>query len=80
MQQRVCTFLYPPLAQPVDPEAMADYYDVVARPADLADLRRRAHDGAYGDGTGLGLQSFIADVRAILDNSSCYNLPVCVCD
>ncbi|KAG2682301.1 hypothetical protein I3760_11G185500 [Carya illinoinensis] len=57
-------------AEPVDPEELPDYHDVIEHPMDFATVRKKLADGSYST-----LEKFECDIFLICSNSMQYNAP-----
>ncbi|KAK9080664.1 hypothetical protein SSX86_000422 [Deinandra increscens subsp. villosa] len=57
-------------AEPVDPEELPDYHDVIKHPMDFATLRKKLSKGLYSS-----LKEFESDVFLICTNAMKYNAP-----
>ncbi|KAI3749415.1 hypothetical protein L2E82_20027 [Cichorium intybus] len=57
-------------AEPVDPDELPDYHDVIKHPIDFATTRKKLAKGAY-----LTLKDFEIDVYLICTNAMQYNAP-----
>jgi histone acetyltransferase len=57
-----------PFQDPVNPEDVPDYYDIIKEPMDLHTIGQRLHAGFYRS-----RDIFVADVRLIFDNCRLYN-------
>ncbi|KAK9269660.1 hypothetical protein L1049_001438 [Liquidambar formosana] len=57
-------------AEPVDPEELPDYHDVIAHPMDFATVRKKLGNGSYST-----LVQFESDVFLICTNAMQYNAP-----
>ncbi|XP_020234376.1 uncharacterized protein LOC109814371 [Cajanus cajan] len=55
-------------AEPVDPEELPDYHDVIEHPMDFATVRKKLANGSY-----LTLEQFESDVFLICSNAMQYN-------
>ncbi|KAM7492714.1 hypothetical protein LguiA_035635 [Lonicera macranthoides] len=62
--------IYGVYAEPVDPEELPDYHDVIKRPMDFATVRRKLGNGKYTT-----LEQFESDVFLICTNAMQYNAP-----
>ncbi|XP_024977336.1 uncharacterized protein LOC112514928 isoform X2 [Cynara cardunculus var. scolymus] len=62
--------IYGVYAEPVDPEELPDYHDVIKHPMDFATIRKKLAKGAY-----LTLNEFEHDVLLICRNAMQYNAP-----
>ncbi|XP_042407529.1 uncharacterized protein LOC121997270 isoform X1 [Zingiber officinale] len=61
---------YGVFAEPVDPEELPDYHDIIKHPMDFATVRKKLSDGAYTN-----LEQFEKDVFLISSNAMQYNAP-----
>ncbi|XP_027341121.1 uncharacterized protein LOC113854366 isoform X2 [Abrus precatorius] len=61
---------YGVFAEPVDPEELPDYHDVIEHPMDFATVRRKLANGSYPT-----LEQFESDVFLICSNAMQYNAP-----
>ncbi|XP_042420683.1 uncharacterized protein LOC122008862 [Zingiber officinale] len=59
---------YGVFAEPVDPEELPDYHDIIKHPMDFATIRKKVSDGVYGN-----LEQFENDVFLICSNAMQYN-------
>ncbi|XP_074577946.1 uncharacterized protein LOC141834523 [Curcuma longa] len=59
---------YGVFAEPVDPEELPDYHDIIKHPMDFATIRKKLSDGAYAN-----LEQFEQDVFLISLNAMQYN-------
>ncbi|XP_074591621.1 uncharacterized protein LOC141847469 [Curcuma longa] len=59
---------YGVFAEPVDPEELPDYHDIIKHPMDFATIRKKLSDGAYTN-----LEQFEKDVFLISSNAMQYN-------
>ncbi|PSR95595.1 Bromodomain and PHD finger-containing protein [Actinidia chinensis var. chinensis] len=57
-------------AEPVDPEELPDYHDVIDHPMDFATVRKKLGNGSYST-----LEQFESDVFLICSNAMQYNAP-----
>ncbi|XP_044488040.1 uncharacterized protein LOC123212876 [Mangifera indica] len=57
-------------AEPVDPEELPDYHDVIEHPMDFATVRKKLGNGSYST-----LDQFESDVFLICSNAMQYNAP-----
>ncbi|GFZ07410.1 DNA-binding bromodomain-containing protein [Actinidia rufa] len=57
-------------AEPVDPEELPDYHDVIDHPMDFATVRKKLGNGSYPT-----LEQFESDVFLICSNAMQYNAP-----
>ncbi|KAL6199388.1 hypothetical protein ACLB2K_029172 [Fragaria x ananassa] len=57
-------------AEPVDPEELPDYHDVIEHPMDFATVRKQLANGTYST-----LEQFESDVFLICSNAMQYNSP-----
>ncbi|PSR96275.1 Bromodomain-containing protein [Actinidia chinensis var. chinensis] len=57
-------------AEPVDPEELPDYHDVIEHPMDFATVRKKLRNGSYST-----LEQFESDVFLICSNAMQYNAP-----
>ncbi|GMH25505.1 hypothetical protein Nepgr_027348 [Nepenthes gracilis] len=57
-------------AEPVDPEELPDYHDIIENPMDFATVRKKLANGSYST-----LEQFEADVFLICSNAMHYNAP-----
>ncbi|KAB1215185.1 Bromodomain and PHD finger-containing protein 3 [Morella rubra] len=57
-------------AEPVDPEELPDYHDVIEHPMDFATVRKKLTNGSYSS-----LEQFESDVFLICSNAMQYNAP-----
>ncbi|MFS7940698.1 putative chromatin remodeler Bromodomain family [Helianthus anomalus] len=62
--------IYGVYAEPVDPEELPDYHDVIKHPMDFATIRKKLAKGLY-----LSLKEFESDVFLICTNAMQYNAP-----
>ncbi|KAH7567011.1 hypothetical protein JRO89_XS07G0006600 [Xanthoceras sorbifolium] len=61
---------YGVFSEPVDPEELPDYHDIIAHPMDFATVRKKLDGGAYAN-----LEDFEKDVLLICSNAMQYNSP-----
>lgn len=61
---------YGVFSEPVDPEELPDYHDIVKDPMDFQTVRKKLDKGAYTN-----LEQFEDDVFLITSNAMCYNSP-----
>ncbi|OMO83356.1 hypothetical protein CCACVL1_11415 [Corchorus capsularis] len=61
---------YGVFSEPVDPEELPDYHDIIAHPMDFQTLRKKLDGGAYTT-----LEQFEKDVFLICSNAMQYNSP-----
>uniref|UniRef100_A0A804IL62 Bromo domain-containing protein n=1 Tax=Musa acuminata subsp. malaccensis TaxID=214687 RepID=A0A804IL62_MUSAM len=61
---------YGVFAEPVDPEELPDYHDIIKHPMDFATIRKKLSGGAYAN-----LEQFEKDVILICSNAMQYNAP-----
>ncbi|XP_035820679.1 uncharacterized protein [Zea mays] len=61
---------YGVFSEPVDPEELPDYHDIVKHPMDFSTIRKKLDKGAYSN-----LEQFEDDVFLISTNAMCYNSP-----
>ncbi|KAL1332879.1 hypothetical protein HN51_061648 [Arachis hypogaea] len=61
---------YGVFAEPVDPEELPDYHDVIEHPMDFATVRKKLANGSYPT-----LEQFESDVFLICSNAMQYNAP-----
>ncbi|KAK2660900.1 hypothetical protein Ddye_007433 [Dipteronia dyeriana] len=59
---------YGVFSEPVDPEELPDYHDIIAHPMDFATVRKKLDGGAYAN-----LEDFEEDVLLICSNAMQYN-------
>ncbi|CAK7346021.1 unnamed protein product [Dovyalis caffra] len=59
---------YGVFSEPVDPEELPDYFDIVENPMDFSTLRKKLDEGAYTN-----LEQFEKDVLLICSNAMQYN-------
>ncbi|OWM81175.1 hypothetical protein CDL15_Pgr007206 [Punica granatum] len=57
-------------SEPVDPEELPDYHDIIKHPMDFGTVRKKLEDGAYAN-----LEQFEKDVFLICSNAMQYNSP-----
>ncbi|KAK4797215.1 hypothetical protein SAY86_029541 [Trapa natans] len=57
-------------SEPVDPEELPDYHDIIKHPMDLGTVRKKLEGGAYAN-----LEQFEKDVFLICSNAMQYNSP-----
>ncbi|OSD06821.1 Bromodomain-domain-containing protein [Trametes coccinea BRFM310] len=57
-----------PFLTPVDPQEVADYYDVIAHPMDLSTMEHKLETNQYTD-----VDAFLDDAQLIIDNCRTYN-------
>ncbi|KAK4752489.1 hypothetical protein SAY87_021287 [Trapa incisa] len=57
-------------AEPVDPEELPDYHDVIEHPMDFSTVRKKLENGLYSN-----LEQFESDVLLICSNAMQYNAP-----
>ncbi|KAL5706137.1 hypothetical protein ACHQM5_024345 [Ranunculus cassubicifolius] len=57
-------------SEPVDPEELPDYFDIVDTPMDFGTVRKKLEDGVY-----TSLEQFESDVFLISSNAMQYNAP-----
>ncbi|CAK8565597.1 unnamed protein product [Lathyrus sativus] len=62
--------IYGVFAEPVDPEELPDYHDVIEHPMDFATARKKLANGSYPT-----LEQFESDVFLICSNAMQYNAP-----
>ncbi|KAG5546534.1 hypothetical protein RHGRI_018648 [Rhododendron griersonianum] len=62
--------IYGVYAEPVDPEELPDYHEVIEHPMDFATVRKKLGNGAYST-----LEQFESDVFLICANAMEYNAP-----
>ncbi|XP_004500082.1 uncharacterized protein [Cicer arietinum] len=62
--------IYGVFADPVDPEELPDYHDVIEHPMDFATVRNKLANGSYST-----LEQFENDVFLICSNAMLYNAP-----
>ncbi|KAK8460301.1 hypothetical protein SEVIR_2G310000v4 [Setaria viridis] len=61
---------YGVFSEPVDPEELPDYHDIIKHPMDFSTIRKKLDKGAYSN-----LEQFEDDVFLISSNAMCYNSP-----
>ncbi|KAG5246602.1 bromodomain-containing protein [Salix suchowensis] len=61
---------YGVFSEPVDPEELPDYFDIVENPMDFSTARKKLDEGAYTN-----LEQFEKDVLLICSNAMKYNSP-----
>ncbi|XVF74107.1 hypothetical protein PTKIN_Ptkin13bG0033700 [Pterospermum kingtungense] len=61
---------YGVFSEPVDPEELPDYHDIIAHPMDFLTVRKKLDEGAYAT-----LEQFEKDVFLICSNAMQYNSP-----
>ncbi|KAL9244902.1 hypothetical protein vseg_018618 [Gypsophila vaccaria] len=61
---------YGVFAEPVDPEELPDYHEIIEHPMDFTTVRKKLEDGAYGN-----LEQFEKDIFLICSNAMQYNAP-----
>ncbi|GJM99448.1 hypothetical protein PR202_ga16546 [Eleusine coracana subsp. coracana] len=61
---------YGVFSEPVDPEELPDYHDIIEHPMDFSTVRKKLDKGAYSN-----LEQFEDDVFLISSNAMCYNSP-----
>ncbi|KAG0490016.1 hypothetical protein HPP92_006879 [Vanilla planifolia] len=61
---------YGVFSEPVDPEELPDYHDIIKNPMDFGTVRKKLSSGAYKD-----LEQFEKDVFLISSNAMRYNAP-----
>ncbi|CAO2813888.1 unnamed protein product [Amaranthus hypochondriacus] len=61
---------YGVFAEPVDPEELPDYHEVIKNPMDFSTVRKKLENGAYAN-----LEQFEKDVFLICSNAMQYNAP-----
>lgn len=61
---------YGVFAEPVDPEELPDYHDVIEHPMDFATVRKKLANGAYPT-----LEQLESDIFLICSNAMKYNAP-----
>ncbi|XP_064959716.1 uncharacterized protein LOC135585771 isoform X1 [Musa acuminata AAA Group] len=61
---------YGVFAEPVDPEELPDYHDIIEHPMDFATIRKKLSSGSYAN-----LEQFEKDVFLISSNAMQYNAP-----
>ncbi|GMH05754.1 hypothetical protein Nepgr_007594 [Nepenthes gracilis] len=57
-------------AEPIDPEELPDYHDIIEHPMDFATVRKKLANGSYTN-----LKQFESDVFLICSNAMLYNAP-----
>ncbi|PPS19596.1 hypothetical protein GOBAR_AA00980 [Gossypium barbadense] len=62
--------IYGVFSEPVDPEELPDYHDIIAHPMDFLTVRKKLDEGAYTT-----LEQFEIDVFLICSNAMQYNAP-----
>ncbi|KAL2496322.1 DNA-binding bromodomain-containing protein [Forsythia ovata] len=62
--------IYGVYAEPVDPEELPDYHDMIEHPMDFATVRNKLGNGSYAN-----LEQFESDVILICSNAMQYNTP-----
>ncbi|KAL7143165.1 hypothetical protein ABFS83_08G172500 [Erythranthe nasuta] len=62
--------IYGVYAEPVDPEELPDYHDVIKNPMDFATVRNKLGNGSYAT-----FEQFESDVFLICSNAMLYNAP-----
>ncbi|KAK4757153.1 hypothetical protein SAY87_007280 [Trapa incisa] len=62
--------VYGVFSEPVDPEELPDYHDIIEHPMDFGTVRKKLVDGAYAN-----LEQFENDVFLICANAMQYNAP-----
>ncbi|XP_076927725.1 uncharacterized protein LOC143591391 [Bidens hawaiensis] len=62
--------IYGVYAEPVDPDELPDYHDVIKHPMDFATVRKKLAKGLY-----LSMKEFESDVFLICSNAMQYNAP-----
>ncbi|XP_071692243.1 uncharacterized protein [Rutidosis leptorrhynchoides] len=62
--------IYGVYAEPVDPDELPDYHDVIKHPMDFATVRKKLAKGSY-----LTLKEFESDIYLICSNAMQYNAP-----
>ncbi|KAI5409317.1 uncharacterized protein LOC127084899 isoform X2 [Lathyrus oleraceus] len=62
--------IYGVFAEPVDPEELPDYHDVIENPMDFATARKKLANGSYPT-----LEQFESDIFLICSNAMQYNAP-----
>lgn len=60
--------IYGVYAEPVDPEELPDYHDVIEHPMDFATVRKKLSNGSYST-----LEQFESDIDLICSNAMQYN-------
>ncbi|XWS14369.1 hypothetical protein CRYUN_Cryun35bG0003300 [Craigia yunnanensis] len=61
---------YGVFSEPVDPEELPDYHDIIAHPMDFLTVRKKLDEGAYTT-----LEQFEKDIFLICSNAMQYNAP-----
>ncbi|XP_073106137.1 uncharacterized protein [Elaeis guineensis] len=61
---------YGVFSEPVDPDELPDYHDIIEHPMDFGTIRKKLSDGAY-----VNLEQFEKDVFLISSNAMRYNAP-----
>ncbi|KAK4746637.1 hypothetical protein SAY87_025674 [Trapa incisa] len=61
---------YGVFSEPVDPEELPDYHDIIEHPMDFGTVRKKLDDGAYAN-----MEQFESDVYLICSNALQYNAP-----
>ncbi|XP_062193790.1 uncharacterized protein LOC133897183 [Phragmites australis] len=61
---------YGVFSDPVDPDELPDYHDIIKHPMDFLTVRKKLDKGAYSN-----LEQFEDDVFLISSNAMCYNSP-----
>ncbi|KAK9666923.1 hypothetical protein RND81_14G221100 [Saponaria officinalis] len=61
---------YGVFAEPVDPEEIPDYHEVIKHPMDFSTVQKKLEDSAYGN-----LEQFEKDIFLICSNGMQYNAP-----
>ncbi|XP_024518237.1 uncharacterized protein LOC9638922 isoform X2 [Selaginella moellendorffii] len=61
---------YGVFAEPVDPEEIPDYLDIIKEPMDFSTIKKKLSKGAYGS-----IELFERDVNLICSNAMKYNAP-----
>ncbi|EHA8589072.1 cat eye syndrome critical region protein 2 [Cocos nucifera] len=61
---------YGVFSEPVDPNELPDYHDIIEHPMDFGTIRKKLSDGAYAN-----LEQFEKDVFLISSNAMRYNAP-----
>ncbi|KAI4320789.1 hypothetical protein MLD38_034233 [Melastoma candidum] len=62
--------IYGVYAEPVDPEELPDYHDIIEKPMDFSTVRKKLANGSY-----VTLSQFESDVFLICTNAMQYNAP-----
>ncbi|XP_078432890.1 uncharacterized protein LOC144704354 [Wolffia australiana] len=62
--------IYGVYAEPVDPEELPDYHEIISNPMDFETIRTKLADGAY-----CNLENFESDVFLLCSNAMQYNSP-----